>query len=385
MIDLDAAATTPLRAEAAEALARAHAEAFGNPSSPHAAGRLAKRVLEDCRERMLTLLGGRRGRGGDRLVFTSGATEANGLALLGLASGGSGCCGFSSRDHSSVVMAARSLAARGWQVAELPLEPDGTLDLKGVAFDQPVCGLRLLATTLVCGQTGTIEDLDAVFGAVPRGTLLHVDATQAVRCVEVTFSTMPAATLTLAAHKIGGPRGIGALVLRGDVALEALVPGPQEFGLRGGTEPVPLVAAFTAALEASVTERRLEYARLASLRDGFETGIVAAARAAGLEPRVVAGESRRSPHISLVAFPGVDRQAVVMAADLEGVCCATGTACASGSSDPSPAVTAMGLSDAVARSAVRFSFGRDTSQADVAEAIERLGRVLHRVAGASGG
>jgi cysteine desulfurase len=410
IIYLDHAATTPMRDEVAAAMEEARPATFANPSSPHAAGRHAKARLEDCRDRILELVGAT-GRG-DRLVFTSGATESNRLAVLGLAAvARGGAAAHSARDHVSCRAAVAELAARaGWDTLCVPLSPDGMLDTACFlrwAADRPP-GPRLLTTTLVCGQTGILEaglveaaahagsgpdgGAAAPLAAAVPGVFVHVDATQAVGWCDVSFPRLPATTLALAPHKFGGPRGIGGLVIRGGVPLAPVVAGPQEGGLRGGTEAVTLAIGFATALELTVGERAAEARRIALLRDRFEARLTQAAEACGAEVHVVgAGGSPawRAAHISTLAFSVLgpagtrrrcDRQAFVMAADLEGVCTATGTACASGSSEPSPALVAMGLPEAVVEAAVRFSFGRETTAAVVDEAVARLGRVLSRMA-----
>jgi cysteine desulfurase len=377
---LDHAAATPVADEVAAAMEAVRREGFGNPSSPHGPGRLARKILEEARERIVPLLGGRRG---DRLVFTSGATEANFLGILGLAgaAGGPGRCRFSARDHSSAGAAAAALTARGWQVARLPLLGDGTL---APDPDPEPPAVTILCATLVCGQSGGVEDVGRLATwAGGAGRFLHVDATQAVVCGPGAEAAVAAgaATVVVAPHKFGGPRGIGGLLVRGGVDLRPLVPGPQERGLRGGTEPVALAVGFARALELATAARGELATRLDAVRAGFEAALCAAAREASIEPVVIAATARRAPHISTIAFPGLDREAVVMAADLAGVAAATGTACASGASDPAPALVAMGLPDDVVRSAVRFSFGHGTTEALVATALERLRTVLGRMPG----
>jgi cysteine desulfurase len=267
----------------------------------------------------------------------------------------------------------------------MPLGTDGRLDLD-TGLATPGGGAVVLATTLVCGQTGIVEDMAAVADAVARtpGLSVHVDATQAVAYEDVDLTQLPAATLTVAPHKFGGPRGIGGLLVRGDVTLVPVVPGPQEAGLRGGTEAVVLAAGFAAALGLAVAERQAEAARVAGLRARLEEVARAAAADAGIETVVIGSAGRRASHIATIAFPGIDRQALVMAADLEGVCCATGTACASGSSEPAPALGAAGLPEAVCAAAVRLSIGRGTGVEDVERAGERLRRVLRRIVAAGG-
>jgi cysteine desulfurase len=185
--------------------------------------------------------------------------------------------------------------------------------------------------------------------------------------------------MACAPHKFGGPRGIGALVIRAGSTLEPQAPGTQELGMRGGTEAVALAVGFARSLELADAERTVEAGRLATLRATLEDRLAAAAAAAGFEARVVGGTAPRAPHIATISFPGLDRQALVMAADLEGLCLASGTACASGSATPAPALVAMGLPAAVALGAVRISLGRTTTEDDVTEAVDRLGRVFRRL------
>jgi len=372
---LDHASTTPQRPEVTEAIAAAQAEAFANPSSQHAAGRHAKRILEEARERILACLGARAtGSDRDRLVFTSGASEANRLAILGVGRGPAGAVATSARDHSSLRLAAAALAPRGWSHATLPLDHAGRIDRAAVAAwlrDASALPTRLLATTLVCGQTGSHDDLASLASALDATTLVHADATQAILTTDLSFATLPLSSLTLAPHKFGGPRGIGAAVIRGGLTLDPLLPGTQEMGLRAGTEAVALAVGFARSLELAVAERAAAVARLSAVRERFERGVLAAVGPAAA--RVIAADAERSPHISTIAFPGRDRQAIVMAADLAGLCCATGSACSSGSSEPAPALAAMGLAAEIVRGAVRFSFGRETTSDDIDRAI----RILH--------
>jgi cysteine desulfurase len=386
-IYLDHAAATPLLPEVAEAMDAVRDTGFANPSSPHTAGRRARRLLEEARERIVELVGGDLGQAAS-LVFTGGATEANRLGVLGTAAA-RGRIITSARDHSSLAAAARELAARGWEVVEPPLRADGTLaaDLIAARTDgtqETVC------LTLVCGQTGSREDvagLAARRGGTAGTTLVHVDATQALAAdAEQPFGLPPgfASTLALAPHKVGGPRGIGGLLIRRGVAVVPLAPGSQEGGLRGGTEAVVLAVGFARAVEVAVAGRAARARRLAALRDHLEARLLAAAESVGIAARVVGRGGTRAPHIATVAFTGLDRQAMVMAADLEGVCCATGTACASGSSEPSPALVAMRLPEAELRGAVRFSLGAETTMDDVDGAVERMARVCARMTAGRG-
>ncbi len=386
---LDHAAATPLDPAVAAVISEASALVFANPSSQHALGRSARRVLEDARDTIMALLGGRgTGPDRDRLVFTSGASEANQLAIVGMtaAAASPGEVLFSRRDHPSIVNAAMAAGRRGWRLRELSLDAhDGTASAAVVAaLTEPHAHdpshshmPRIVSLTSVCGQTGSIDNLPAA-GGCPDGTNIHVDATQAAGLMRIVFRDLSAATLTLAPHKFGGPRGIGGLLVRGGVAIEPLQAGTQEHSLRGGTEAVSLAAGFARALELAAADRDQVARQLAALRERLEAGLTGAAREAGIEAVVIAASGNRSPHISTIAFPGLDRQSLAMAADLAGVCLATGTACASGSSEPAPAVVAMGLAPEVVCGAVRLSIGRTTSIADIDLAIARLTPLLRR-------
>lgn len=377
---LDHAATTPLRPEVADAMDRAQAEAFANPSSQHAAGRRAKKILEDARDRILSAIGGRMSATArDRVVFTSGASEANRLAILGRFGVVPGAVATSARDHASLRLAAAGAGERGWKVAHLALDHEGRLDPSALASWLAASASAaecLLATTLVCGQSGSVERIAAIITECGSRARVHTDATQAIGTEDVSFANLQVATLTLAPHKFGGPRGIGGLVVRHDHPLAPLLPGTQETGLRGGTEPVALAAGFATALDLAVAERAATRRRLAALRDDLETGMLRAARACGLSALVVGSEAARAAHLATIAFPGCDRQALVMAADLAGLCCSTGSACSSGSSEPAPALVAMGLPLDVVAGAVRFSVGRETTADDVDRAVELFRNVL---------
>jgi cysteine desulfurase len=380
-IDLDHAAATPMHPEVAATIVEAQGVAHANPSSQHAIGRAARRVLEDARERIVAALGGSgTGPHRERLVFTSGASEANHLALLGMtaASATVGDVLYSRRDHASSVHAAMAAGRRGWRLREMALDDrSGTAAaaLSAAISERHPAASRVVSLTLVCGQTGSVEDMPPPMRDI-SDTQVHVDATQAAGLLAVSFRELPAATLALAPHKFGGPRGIGALLIRGGVAIVAVQAGSQEFGLRGGTEAVPLAAGFARAMELAVADREEAAQRVASLRDRLESRLLDAARQAGIPAIVIAAGARRCPHISTIAFPGLDRQSLAMAADLAGVCLATGTACASGSSEPAPALVAMGFEAAVVRGAVRLSVARTTTAADIEQAVERLTPLL---------
>jgi cysteine desulfurase len=379
-IYLDHNATTPVLPEVAEAMRACYAEPHLNPASQHALGRAARRVLEEARECIGELVGAHlSGADADRLIFTSGGTEANNLAIRGLAGiGGSfdvtdsrrrGHFVISTVEHPSVSAVADEMAAWNWDVEKLPV------DTEGVVCGEQLAGLirpetRLVAVMLGQNETGVIQPV-AKLSAIcaGRGVPLHTDAAQVAGKLAVNFRALGASTMTVAAHKFHGPLGIGALVVRhGTHLCPQLFGGTQQGGLRPGTESVALAVGMCRALELWHEQRSERAARMAELRDRFEELVVRGWPAAV----VVGAGAERLPHTSLVAFVGLERQALFMALDQAGVACSTGSACASGSSEPSPVLLAMGCEPRVVSSALRFSFGATTTAAQIDEAACRI-------------
>ena len=395
-IYLDHNATTPLLPEVLAAMADCATTAFANPESQHQPGQRARRVLEDAREGMAALLGADlSGPHPDRLIFTSGGTEANNLALLGLAAASVAerekrCQEpnprnqsviaespddlvpdtFSSRivisaiEHPSVARPAEQLARHGWRMERLPVSDEGVVSVESfeqLLGDSPT--LRLASVMLANNETGVVQPVERLATlAAAAGVPLHTDAAQAVGKLPVDFRKLGVAALSCAAHKFHGPRGIGALLVRGEVRLEPLLWGGfHQQGLRPGTECVVLAVGMHAALASFSREQTERLARLARLRDRFEARL-----RTGWPGEVINGrEAERLPNTASVAFPSLDRQALVMALDLAGVACSTGSACASGSSEPSPTLRAMGLSEPVVQSSLRFSLGATTTEAEI--------------------
>jgi cysteine desulfurase len=375
-IYLDHNSTTPLLGEVAAAMAEWQGQKFGNPASQHAVGRRARQALEHAREEIGRILGAQlSGRRPDRVIFTSGGTEANNLALLGMTRWADprtfpGEVIISSIEHHSVAAAARLLERRGWTVHRLGVSSDGVVDI--AALGALVNGqTRLVSVMLANNETGVVQPLEEIAARCrASGVPLHTDAAQIVGKLPVDFRALGASALTVAAHKFHGPLGTGALVVRHDVELEPLlVGGFQQEGIRGGTESVALAVGMHAALAAWQREADNRAARLRQLRDRLEARLVA-----GYPGRVVinGAAAPRLPHTSNVAFCGLDRQALVMALDLAGVACSTGSACASGSSEPSPVLAAMACDDAVLAGSVRFSLGATTTAQEIDEAAERI-------------
>ncbi|HMC12655.1 MAG TPA: cysteine desulfurase family protein [Pirellulaceae bacterium] len=384
-IYLDNNSTTPIDPRVVEAMSRTWRECGANPSSQHALGRKARRVLEDAREGIADLLGAKTsGMDADQLIFTSGGTEANNLAVLGLSSiptaGTKPCPGMGSElrsalvisaiEHPSIMAAAEELRRRGGLVQVLPVNVEGAVEIRRQEIS------RHISVMLANNETGVIQPVtDIAKDCRERGVSMHTDAVQAVGKIGVNFRELGVDAMTVAPHKFHGPLGIGALVLRHGVTLRPLLFGGfQQAGIRPGTENVALAVGFHEALRLAVAELAERGATMRTLRDELERSLRAA-----LANIVIIGEhARRLPNTSCASFPGVDRQALVMALDLAGVACSTGSACASGSSEPSPTLLAMELPQDVIGGAIRLSLGAFTTAADVAEAARRIVKtVMH--------
>lgn len=369
-IYLDHNATTPLLPEVAEAMVRSEAAGFANPASQHAAGRKARQLIEEAREGIASLLGADlTGSKPDRLLFTSGGTEANNLALFGLAGGQPGHGIISAIEHPSVAGPAAALVQRGWRITRLAVSSDGVADLGAcrAALDDPP---RFASVMLGNNETGVLQPVGAVAAAChAAGVPLHTDAVQVCGKLPVDFRALGVAAMTVSAHKFHGPRGVGALLLRHGVAIEPQLHGGfQQEGLRPGTEPVGLAIGMHAALAVWKRDQQARESHIAGMRNKFEHLLFE-----GFPNLVVHGrQSARLPHTSCVGFPGLDRQALLMALDLAGVACSTGSACASGSTDPSPVLVAMGCSEEVLNGSLRFSFGVTNTEVEVDEAARRI-------------
>lgn len=376
MIYLDHNSTTPLDPRVAARLAEALAAGYLNPASQHQAGARARRALETAREEIVWPLGGRTtGMESDRLVLTSGGTEANNLALLGLAGDPPGRVLVSAIEHPSIAAAAEELIRRGFTVERIAAEPSGIVSL--AHLDELLAWpARLASVMLVNNETGVVQPVAEIARRChERGVLCHTDAVQAVGKIPVDFAALGVDALTLAPHKYHGPLGIGGLLLRAGLQPRPVLWGGfQQQTLRPGTEPVALTLAFAEATRLATLELQARTARMAGLRDRLESS---------LEQRlpniVIHGHSApRVPNTSLISFPGIDRQGLLIALDLAGLACSTGSACQSGSSEPSPVLLAMGCPEAWTASALRFSLGAFTTAEEIDAAV---GLIVPRVLG----
>ncbi|MDA7979210.1 MAG: cysteine desulfurase, partial [Pirellulales bacterium] len=355
---LDHNATTPVAAEVLQAMADAERAFPGNPASQHSAGRAAKATLEDAREEISQLLGASPD---DAVILTSGGTEANNLALLGLAGENPARILISAIEHPSVDAPAERLRTLGWDVVKIPVDSSGLLRREQLAqmLQTPT---RLVSVIYGNNETGVLQPLEEIVTAChAAGAAVHTDAVQVAGKMPLDFSSLGVDAMTVTAHKFHGPRGIGALILRPGVRLAPrLFGGQQQGALRPGTESVALAIGLLEALRIWKRYADEIQSRLAKLRETFESHLCQQL------PDVVihSAEAPRLPHTSAIGFPGLNRQQLLMALDTAGIACSAGSACASGSTDPSPVLMAMGCKGDVLEGSLRFSFGRDQQEAE---------------------
>jgi cysteine desulfurase len=361
---LDWNATTPLRPEAKAAMAAAW-DISGNPSSVHAEGRQARRLVEEARASVARAVGGRP----QDVIFSSGGTEANALALTpGLRRGAGQSVErllVSAIEHASVLSGGRFPAET---IAIIKVTPSGVVDLghlRALIQDGPPA---LVSVMLANNETGAIQPVAEVAEIVhAAGGLLHVDAIQAFGKIPFDIRSMGPDLVTLSAHKVGGPKGVGAVVLAEDVQeLEPLLRGGgQELGRRAGTENVSGIAAFGAAAKAAMGFLEGNAARLPALRDSLERGL---RQTRGMI--VFSGDAPRLPNTTLFTVPGLKAETAVIGFDLAGIAVSSGSACSSGKVQPSHVLAAMGLGRDLAQGAVRLSLGWSTSQTDIDMTLE---------------
>lgn len=374
---LDHAATTSVRTEVLEAMTPFLQGIFGNPSSTHRWGRQAAAALADARAEVAGMLGARFG----EIHFVRGGTESDNLAILGRVArlrgdGHTPTVLVSAVEHKAVLDAARHATARGAGHLEiLPVSPNGSVDLE--ALDRALAhGPTLVSTMWVNNEVGMVLPVEEVAARTrAAGATFHTDAVQAMGKISARVDRLPVDLLTATGHKLGGPKGTGLLYVReGTHLAPQLHGGGQERALRPGTEDVAGAVGMATALRLAGEERASEAPRLAALRDGLERAL--ATRVDGL--RINGGDAPRAPHISSVSVPGVDGTALVMALDLAGLAVSGGSACNSGSSAGSHVIAALyGAEDDLAT--VRYSLGRDTTEADVTRAVALTAEVVGRL------
>ena len=386
---LDNNATTIIRPEVIEAMSACLAAGYANPASQHAEGRRARKVLEEAREGIGRILGARQDSvQADRIVFTSGGTEANNLALAGrFPTGHSGLSDslsenpkparliVSNIEHPSVIETARRLKATGVDVQWLPVNADGVVQLDRLPTllnDET----SLVAVMMANNETGVIQPIEQVVQACEDRAAVHIDAVQVAGKLPLSFRELGVASMTVTAHKFHGPRGIGALFVRYDQQIEPLtVGGSQQLGTRPGTESVALAVGMHKALELWQQDATENAERMTTLRDEMESNLREA-----LPDIVINGcNSRRLPHTSNVSFPGLDRQAMLLALDRANVACSTGSACTSGSSEPSHVLIAMGAPKAVIEGSLRISLSPQSTPEEVGFATGKIVEIARKM------
>jgi cysteine desulfurase len=374
-------ATAPLRPEALEAMLPWLTGFAANPSSIHGPGRAAREAVEAARGEVAAALGV----SPDEVVFTSGGTEADALAVLGGARAARARAPertrvlFSSAEHAAVREAARSLASEGFEPIELPV------DARGLPREEALASTldgraALVSLILANNETGVVNTRlpGAARAARDAGAAVHTDAVQAVGRIPVRPADLGVDFLSFTGHKLGGPKGAGVLWVRKGVRLAPLFSGGgQERGRRGGTESVPVIVGLGAAVRVAAERMEAEGRRVGALRDAFEAGLHAAIPGARVNGRGGSGNGRL-PTASSVTFPGVDGETLLAALDLEGVAASSGSACSSGTPAPSRVLLACGMPEEEVRATLRFSFGWSSEEADVEAILEILPGLVAR-------
>ncbi|HSD72044.1 MAG TPA: cysteine desulfurase family protein [Thermoanaerobaculia bacterium] len=368
MIYLANNASTALDPEVREAMAVA-ADWYGNPSSVHSAGRRARRAVEESREEVARLIGA----GPDEIFFTSGGTEANALAIFGTLSGeGGGRVVLTAAEHPSVREPIASLADR-FEIRTVPPEGSGALDPANV-IDSTTPATRFVSVMAANNEYGGLYPIGEIATRLrERGAPIHTDAVQAAGRVPIDVESWGVDLLALSAHKLHGPKGVGALWVRRGLAIRALVPGGgQEKKIRGGTENTIGIVGFGIAARLARERLPLEPGRIARLRDRLESGILESIPGT----RAVGAGAPRLPNTTAILFVGLAGDALLFRLDLEGVAVSVGSACSSGTLEPSPAILALGLPRQEAKGVVRFSLSRLTTEAEIDRVLEILPRVV---------
>jgi cysteine desulfurase len=374
-IYLDSNATTPMLPAVGEAMRPFLTEVYGNPASAHRAGSRARLALEDAREQTASILGAYP----DELIFTSGATESNNLALFGLAGDPPGHIITSPLEHPSVIEPICRLEQLGHRVDRLAVDPTGSVRAESIV-EHLRPDTRLLGVMLVNHETGAVQPVPELVDQLDGRAAFHCDAVQAVGKLPVNFHELGVSTLALSAHKFHGPKGVGALLVRRDVKLQPqLWGGHQQQGRRPGTEPVALAVGLATALAIWRQDAETRILQISRLHDLFLDRLRATAAPVVVNGPPVRTPSRGVPHTLNISFPGCQADSILMNLDLDGVACSTGSACSSGSLLPSPVLQAMGTPPDVLHSAMRFSFSALTTQEEVIEATHRIAAVIVRL------
>ena len=373
---LDHNATTPLEPEVLSAMLPWLESHFGNASSRHEYGRQARRAVDEARQKVAAAVNAHP----TEIVFASGGSEANNLFLKGAAASlKPGMLAVSVIEHPCVLKPAEQLARQGWQVRNLAVDGGGRVkieDYAEVLLENP----KLLSVMLANNETGVVQDVAALASAaISCGSWFHTDAVQAFGKMDIDFRALNASgvhAMTLSAHKAGGPKGAGALILDKRVELQPLIAGGgHERGLRSGTENVPAIVGFGVAAELAAARVAEQPVRIRAMQAKLEAGL------AGLGARIFATEGVRLPNTSYFAFPKIDGETLVGKLDRAGFAVASGAACSSANPEPSHVLRAMGVAPELARGAVRVSLGVANTDVDVEQFINALQVTVGRLQG----
>ncbi|MCY2984106.1 MAG: cysteine desulfurase family protein [Planctomycetota bacterium] len=382
MIYLDNNATTRIDPLVVDRMHELMKMRLANASSQHAAGRQARQIVEQARESILKNCGGRTsGMASDQLLFTSGGTESNNLAIFGLSENRPGAIVVSSIEHPSVLAAAEYAAAQGREVRYLRCSTSGVVCLdqleEWLATQSTNGPIALVSLMLANNETGVWQPV-AKAAAMCRkaGVLIHTDAVQVLGKSEMDFAGLDVDAMTVTAHKLHGPVGIGALILRHGVVLSPQTFGGfQQLGQRPGTEMPVLAGGFEIAVAKTKSQLDERVATMLRLRDALQSKILSALPSAV----AIGAESERLPHTLSISFPGVDRQALQLALDMAGIACSTGSACASGSSQPSHVLEAMHLDASIVSGGIRLSVSAETLETEIDQAVASLAAIVPRL------
>ncbi|HEV8499532.1 MAG TPA: cysteine desulfurase family protein [Gemmatimonadaceae bacterium] len=367
-IYLDHAATTPVRPEVLEAMLPFFGPRFGNPSSMHRWGRDARTALDEARERVARCLGA----SADEICFTSGGTEADNIAILGAwrvrRNEGRNAIVSTPIEHKAVLGAVHQAAHEGADERLCDVSELGVVERD--SFDSLLGDDTAIASVMwVNNEIGTVQPVAELAQlAKAKGALFHTDAVQAFGKIAIDAKSVPFDVLSVSGHKIGAPKGIGAVFIRRGTVVEPLFHGgTQDRGRRPGTENVAAIIGFARAAELAVAEREEEWSRLEQLRNRLEEAILARVPDAMVHGR---GAPQRAPHVLNVSVPGTDSESMLMALDLRGIACSAGSACQSGSVSPSHVLSAIGVPPQLASAALRMSLGALSTDADIDRVTE---------------
>ena len=375
---IDHAATTPVRPEVLEAmLPYLGSTTFGNPSSAHRFGRAARAGLEQARKEVAAGIGVEPA----QVIFTSGGTEADNLAVIGAAlaardRGRPMRVAVSAVEHKAVLAAAHQVKHLGGEEVTLPVTGSGVLELAALEAELR-CSPAVISVMWVNNETGVLQPIEEIAARCHgAGVLLHSDAVQALGKVPISMKELPCSLLTISGHKIGAPKGIGALIVREREAIEAIIHGgSQQYGLRPGTENVAGAVGLGRAATLAFEEQATEAERLR----GLLNQLVARLRQVAPDLVVHGEAASRAPHILNVGVPGTDSEALLMHLDLAGIAVSAGSACSTGAMEPSHVLTAMGVPRALALGSIRMSLGHDSTQADLDRTVEVFPKIVDKV------